>query len=67
MLGFHEARLLTADDTPEGEPPVTDDHLLQIDAEPVRLGALALTRIQPPGGKPMDASSWLRGRSGGKR
>ncbi len=64
MLGVHEARLLTADDTAEGEPLLTDDHLLHIDAEPVRLGALKLTRIQPPGGKPMDASSWLRGRGG---
>ncbi|MDQ8044480.1 MAG: methionyl-tRNA formyltransferase [Solirubrobacteraceae bacterium] len=58
MLGVHEARLLG----PEEDPPVTDDHLLHLDAEPVRLGALALTRVQPAGGKPMDAASWLRGR-----
>lgn len=68
MLGVHEARLITGPPA-EGEPPVTDDHLLHIDAAPVRLGALELTRVQPPGGKPMDAGSWLRGRSGhgGKR
>jgi methionyl-tRNA formyltransferase len=58
MLGVHEARLLTAED-----PDLTDDHQLHLDAEPIRLGALAFTRIQPPGGKPMDAASWLRGRA----
>lgn len=66
MLGVHEARLLPTGsaDTPEGEPPVTDDHQLHLEGGRVRLGALELTRVQPPGGKPMPAAAWLRGRSG---
>jgi methionyl-tRNA formyltransferase len=74
MLGVHEARLLPTGDVGADTPssteaptiPVTDDHTLHIDDATVRLGALQLTRVQPPGGKPMAASAWLRGR-GGKR
>ncbi|MDO9352163.1 MAG: methionyl-tRNA formyltransferase [Solirubrobacteraceae bacterium] len=78
MLGVHAARLLPTGDGPETDAddtpstteaptiPVTDDHTLHIDDASVRLGALELTRVQPAGGKAMDAGSWLRGR-GGKR
>ncbi len=53
MLGVHEARVLDG---------IDDDEQLHLEDERVRLGALELVRIQPPGGKPMAAADWLRGR-----
>jgi methionyl-tRNA formyltransferase len=53
MLGVHEARVIT---------DVPDDDQLHLDDGRARLGALELLRVQPPGGKPMAAADWLRGR-----
>lgn len=53
FLGIQQARVLA---------DVADEDQLVIDADLVRVGALELLRVQPPGGKPMDAASWARGR-----
>ncbi|MBO9534660.1 MAG: methionyl-tRNA formyltransferase [Solirubrobacteraceae bacterium] len=58
MLGVHEARVI------EG---VADDDQLHVADGVARLGALELLRVQPPGGKPMAAADWLRGRQGASR
>ncbi len=62
LLGVHAARIADGADG-DAEPAAADRHVA-IDADQVRLGALELVRVQPPGGKPMDASAWLRGRAG---
>lgn len=51
-LGVHAAALTDHAD---------DDQLHLSDVE-IRLGRLALTRVQPAGRTPMDATDWLRGR-----
>lgn len=51
-LGVHEAALT---DHP-------DDDRLHLTATELRLGRLALTRVQPAGRTVMDAADWLRGR-----
>lgn len=55
MLGVHEARVVDDAD---------DDGELHVEAQRVRFGALELTRVQSPGGRPMPAADWLRGRHG---
>ncbi|MFT4034969.1 MAG: methionyl-tRNA formyltransferase [Patulibacter sp.] len=55
MLGVHEVRVID-------DPAVSDDAELHVSGGRVRLGALELLRVQPPGGKPMPAADWLRGR-----
>ncbi len=63
MLGVHAARI---SDGATGEAaPAEAAQRVVIDGDEgqVRLGALELVRVQPPGGKPMDASAWLRGRT----
>ncbi|MBJ7470842.1 MAG: methionyl-tRNA formyltransferase [Solirubrobacteraceae bacterium] len=62
MLGVHAARI--AEGADGDAMPAQADQQLVIDGESVRLGALELLRVQPAGGKPMDASAWLRGRAG---
>jgi methionyl-tRNA formyltransferase len=57
MLGVQEARLVE-------EAGVDDDAELHFEEGRVRIGALELLRVQPPGGKPMAAADWLRGRQG---
>ncbi|HTA06177.1 MAG TPA: methionyl-tRNA formyltransferase [Solirubrobacteraceae bacterium] len=64
MLGVHEATLVERDDDrgPDGDRtlgviPSEDGRLLLICSE----GALQLLRVQPPGGRPMDADAYLRG------
>jgi methionyl-tRNA formyltransferase len=69
LLGVHRA-VLYNDDTPQGRaaptgsgaqagpgPSVRDGHLL-LDCNP---GVLELLVVQPPGGRAMDASAYLRG------
>ncbi len=57
MLGVHEAAVLA---TGTGGPVgVLDAH-----GEDLRYGDLRLLRVQPPGGKPMEAADYLRGRAG---
>ncbi len=65
MLGVLEARLLGDELGAQDASGRTleDDDQIHIERSRIRLGALELTRIQPPGGKPMDAASWLRGRT----
>lgn len=53
MLGVHEARVL------EG---TVDDAELHTGDGVARIGALELVTVQPPGGRPMPAADWLRGR-----
>ncbi len=61
MLGVHAARLL---DGADGDAaPADAAQQVVITSDQVRLGALELLRVQPPGGKPMDVAAWLRGRA----
>lgn len=53
FLGVHETAVLE---------DVVDDDQLHVDGELVRVGALQLVRVQPPGGKAMPAAAWARGR-----
>jgi methionyl-tRNA formyltransferase len=71
LLGVHRAALLdgdsgpsergasTEDDVAAGEPGLraSDDRLLLVCSE----GTLELLVVQPPGGRPMDGSAYLRG------
>jgi methionyl-tRNA formyltransferase len=61
-LGVRRARTMSADESlevpPAGELSETDGRLLFGTAA----GALELLEVQPPGGRAMDASSYLRGR-----
>lgn len=63
-LGVLEASVLhdelAAD--PAAGGPLADDDRLHFERSRLRLGALELTRVQPPGGTAMDAAAWLRGR-----
>jgi methionyl-tRNA formyltransferase len=66
FLGVLEARVLplgVPEGADPGTKPVVDDDQLHFEGTRVRLGALELTRVQPPGKTPMDAASWLRGRA----
>jgi methionyl-tRNA formyltransferase len=59
LLGVHEAVL--ADNAPDGGAPgivAHEERLLLVCAE----GALELAVVQPPGGRAMEASAYLRGR-----
>lgn len=60
LLGVHEARV-AADPAVDGPPA----GMLAQDGERLLYGtargALELVRVQPPGGRPMDAGSYLRG------
>jgi methionyl-tRNA formyltransferase len=56
-LGVSKARV-AADAVPAGIVAAPDGRLLYGTAD----GALELLRVQPAGGKPMDADAWLRGR-----
>jgi methionyl-tRNA formyltransferase len=60
LLGVHAARAASGD--PDGAPPAGT---LARDGERLlygtRGGALELVRVQPPGGRPMDAGAYLRG------
>ena len=60
MLGVHEAVLAAPGDGGAGELGVIerDGHLLLRSSS----GALELLSVQPAGGRPMDAGSYLRGR-----
>jgi methionyl-tRNA formyltransferase len=53
FLGVIAARV--AGDSPEG---------LRVEEGRLRFGGLELTEIRPPGGRPMAAADWLRGRRG---
>ncbi len=58
LLGVQQAAL--ADVPPSGAPGVREsDGRLLLDASP---GVLELLTVQPPGGRPMDAGAYLRGR-----
>jgi methionyl-tRNA formyltransferase len=60
LLGVHEARIVaerTADVPPAGRLASDGERLLYGTAR----GALELVRVQPPGGRSMDASAYLRG------
>jgi methionyl-tRNA formyltransferase len=59
LLGVHEARVATGlgVDGPAGGLSVDDERLLYGTAR----GMLELVCVQPPGGRPMDASAYLRG------
>ena len=58
-LGVIAARPAGPTLAPAGGRVRTDGDRLLLDC---RGGALALTEIQPPGGRPMPAEAWLRGR-----
>ena len=60
LLGVHEARIVaegTVDVPPAGRLAYDGERLLYGTAR----GALELVRVQPPGGRPMDAGAYLRG------
>ncbi|MGD0453419.1 MAG: methionyl-tRNA formyltransferase [Solirubrobacteraceae bacterium] len=57
LLGVHRAALLDADALQAPGPVVRDGRLL-LDCAP---GVLELLVVQPPGGRAMDASAYLRG------
>jgi methionyl-tRNA formyltransferase len=60
LLGVHEARVAAesqVDGPPVGALAADGERLLYGTAR----GALELVRVQPPGGRPMDAGSYLRG------
>ena len=54
LLGVHEAHMLLDQ---------TDDHRVAIEHDHLRIGALALTVVQPPGGRAMPVADYLRGRT----
>jgi methionyl-tRNA formyltransferase len=58
-LGVRAARVDGPTLAPAGGRVRTDGEQLLLDC---RGGALELTELQPPGGRPMPASDWLRGR-----
>ena len=64
MLGVHAARIADGADGDATPAEAAQHVVIDGDAGRVTLGALDLIRVQPPGGKPMDASAWLRGRTG---
>lgn len=60
LLGVHEARITAdpaVDAPPAGRLASDGERLLYGTAR----GALELVRVQPPGGRPMDAGAYLRG------
>jgi methionyl-tRNA formyltransferase len=60
LLGVHEARVAAEQPvraSPSGELVADGERLLYGTAR----GALELVRVQPPGGRPMDAGAYLRG------
>jgi methionyl-tRNA formyltransferase len=58
-LGVHAAAVDGPTLAPAGGRVRTDGERLLLDC---RGGALELTEVQPPGGRPMPAQAWLRGR-----
>ena len=61
FLGVIDARVDGETLAPAGGRVRIDDGRLLLDCNG---GALELTEIRPPGGRPMDAGAWLRGRPG---
>jgi methionyl-tRNA formyltransferase len=59
FLGVRSARVDGDTLAPAGGRLRTDGHRLLLDCNG---GALELLEVQPPGGRPMPASAWLRGR-----
>lgn len=60
FLGVRQA-MCAAPDTPPGEGLYSSEGRLLLDCSP---GALELLQVQPPGGRPMHAASYLRGHAG---
>ena len=58
LLGVHRAALLDESSVPSQLGPVARDQRLLLDCSP---GVLELLVVQPPGGRAMDASAYLRG------
>jgi methionyl-tRNA formyltransferase len=59
LLGVHAATLLESGEEPAAQPGVSErDGRLLIDCTP---GALELLVVQPPGGRAMEVSAYLRG------
>jgi methionyl-tRNA formyltransferase len=58
LLGVHRAALLDEASVPGAHGPVARDERLLLDCSP---GVLELLVVQPPGGRAMDASAYLRG------
>jgi methionyl-tRNA formyltransferase len=58
LLGVHRAALLDAEEPGSGAGPAARDGRLLLDCKP---GVLELLVVQPPGGRAMAASAYLRG------
>jgi methionyl-tRNA formyltransferase len=58
LLGVHRAALLEAEEPGSGAGPFARDGRLLLDCKP---GVLELLVVQPPGGRAMEASAYLRG------
>lgn len=61
FLGVRRAAVRAGADTPSGEGLYNSDGRLLLACTP---GTLELLEVQPPGGRPMDAASYLRGHAG---
>jgi methionyl-tRNA formyltransferase len=58
LIGVHRAALLDGVEAPQGEGVFAHDGRLLLACAP---GALELLTVQPPGGRAMDSSAYLRG------
>ncbi|HEY7935134.1 MAG TPA: methionyl-tRNA formyltransferase [Solirubrobacteraceae bacterium] len=63
LIGVHRAALLDGDSTPSCEGVFEDGGRLLFGCRP---GLLELLVVQPPGGRPMDGSAYLRGHVPGR-